>query len=172
MLPAEAYISADVLAWERRNLFAGSWMCVGRLDELSGVSARALEVGDVGVLLTFDPLRALANVCRHRGHELLPVGGASERSRLVCPYHGWGYRLDGSLRSATGMEPVPTSDATTASSSCRPVRGRAGSSSTRPAPRRRSTGYIGAMADLLAPYRCDSCGSAPVTTTRSRRTGR
>ncbi len=32
MLPGPAYTSEDVLAWERRNLFAGSWTCVGRTD--------------------------------------------------------------------------------------------------------------------------------------------
>ena len=34
MLPAEAYTSDEVLAWERRHLFAGTWTCLGRLDEL------------------------------------------------------------------------------------------------------------------------------------------
>ena len=34
MLPATAYTSPDVLAWERRHLFAGGWTCLGRLDEL------------------------------------------------------------------------------------------------------------------------------------------
>ena len=32
MLPAVAYTSDDVFAWERRHLFAGSWTCVGRVD--------------------------------------------------------------------------------------------------------------------------------------------
>jgi Rieske 2Fe-2S family protein len=30
MLPAAAYTSARVLAWQRRHLFAGGWTCVGR----------------------------------------------------------------------------------------------------------------------------------------------
>ena len=29
-LPAEAYASAEVFAWEQRHLFEGSWMCIGR----------------------------------------------------------------------------------------------------------------------------------------------
>ncbi|MGH9243328.1 MAG: aromatic ring-hydroxylating oxygenase subunit alpha [Acidimicrobiales bacterium] len=105
MLPAAAYTSAEVLAWERRHVFAGSWTCVGRVEELAadGATYRAVEVGDVGVVVTTagdGTVRALANVCRHRGHELLPVGGAAERRTIVCPYHGWTYRLDGELRSA------------------------------------------------------------------------
>jgi Rieske 2Fe-2S family protein len=59
-------------------------------------------VGDVGVLLTFegDTVRALANTCRHRAHELLPDGVSSGRPALVCPYHGWSYDLAGRLLAA------------------------------------------------------------------------
>ncbi len=54
MLPGVAYTSADVIAWERRHLFAGSWACLGRADEVLGDAdtQRALVVGDVPVLLT------------------------------------------------------------------------------------------------------------------------
>ena len=34
MLPAAAYTSPEVLAWERRHLYAGSWTCLGRLGDL------------------------------------------------------------------------------------------------------------------------------------------
>src|SRR4051794_17343571 len=33
MMPAEAYTSDEVFAWEQRNLFAGTYTCVGREDE-------------------------------------------------------------------------------------------------------------------------------------------
>jgi Rieske 2Fe-2S family protein len=36
MLPASAYTSADVFAWEQRHLFAGSWSCLGRVDVVRG----------------------------------------------------------------------------------------------------------------------------------------
>src|SRR6266511_4040819 len=106
MLPAAAYTSDEVYAWELRHMFAGGWTCVGRADELTAgpVTHRALAVGDIGVLLTFSDgaLWAFANVCRHRGHELLPLGGAAQRRAVACPYHGWGYRLDGTLLSSPG----------------------------------------------------------------------
>jgi hypothetical protein len=34
MLPAAAYTSPEVFAWERRHLFAGTWTCLGREQEL------------------------------------------------------------------------------------------------------------------------------------------
>lgn len=110
MLPAQAYTDPAVLAWERRRLFADAWTCVGRAGELGeGCTQRAVTVGDVGVLLTFTPdgaVRAFANVCRHRAHEILPDGASNGRPSAVCPYHGWAFRLDGSLATAPGMGPV------------------------------------------------------------------
>ena len=40
MMPAEAYTSPEVLAWERRHLFAGSWTCLGRVDDLFPATGR------------------------------------------------------------------------------------------------------------------------------------
>jgi Rieske 2Fe-2S family protein len=123
LLPRDAYVSDDVLEWERRYLF-DDWMCVGRSSDVPATGLRAESVGGYGVLLVRDKdgeLRAFENVCRHRGHELLPCGGSSESTRaIVCPYHAWSYRHDGSLigapnfknidehydRSALGLAPV------------------------------------------------------------------
>jgi Rieske 2Fe-2S family protein len=41
MLPAAAYTSEEVLAWEQRHLYAGSWTCLGRLEELLPDDPRA-----------------------------------------------------------------------------------------------------------------------------------
>ena len=107
MLPALAYTSPEVLAWELRQVFAGTWTCVGRLDELlpAGTTQVAVAVGDVGVLLTRDDerVRMFANTCRHRGHELLAPGASSERQSVICPYHAWTYDLAGRVVAARGF---------------------------------------------------------------------
>ena len=113
MLPQAAYTDPAVLAWERRNFFAATWTCLGRVEELAaGTTYRATVVGDVGVVLTFgDHPRAFANTCRHRGHELLSQGDSSEKRAVVCPYHGWSYELDGAVKAAPRMgdtfDPTP-----------------------------------------------------------------
>ena len=115
MLPAEAYTSDDVLAWERRHFFAASWVCVGREDAVlpTGRTQTAQLVGDVSVLLARDPsgaVAAFANTCRHRGHELLPDGGTSGKRAVVCPYHAWSYDLAGCLIAAPGFREVESFD--------------------------------------------------------------
>jgi Rieske 2Fe-2S family protein len=103
-LPADAYLSPDVLAWEKENLWRSMWTCVGRLDELLAPGQlRAIDIGGEGVLLSRESdgsLRAFSNVCRHRGHELAPIGDAFDARQIRCPYHSWSYRFDGSLRTA------------------------------------------------------------------------
>jgi Rieske 2Fe-2S family protein len=41
MLPAAAYTSPSVLAWEQRHLFAGTWTCVGRESVFRARSGRS-----------------------------------------------------------------------------------------------------------------------------------
>ena len=107
MLPREAYVDPKVFEWEQRNIFSG-WHCVGHASDLDGVGAqRAVDYGANGVLLVRGDdgvVRAFANVCRHRGHELLACGASTKRRGIVCPYHAWSFKLNGTLRNAPGFD--------------------------------------------------------------------
>ena len=113
-LPAEAYLSQDVLDWERRNIFDAAWVCVGRSGLVAEPgSQRAVEIGAESVVLARGEdgvLRGFYNSCRHRGHELLAAGECRKRGTIACPYHSWAYNLDGSLRQATRFSDVPGFD--------------------------------------------------------------
>lgn len=98
-----AYADAGIFAFERRAIFERAWSCVGREEELdlpgrwirtdvAGEPVRVVRGADLG-------LRAFLDVCRHRG---APLGTApcGRDARLVCPYHGWTYGLDGRLLDA------------------------------------------------------------------------
>ncbi|MEO5723592.1 MAG: aromatic ring-hydroxylating dioxygenase subunit alpha [Ilumatobacteraceae bacterium] len=70
----------------------------------------AVNVGGSGVLITRDAegtLAAFANICRHRGHELLACGATTVRGVVQCPYHAWTYGLGGALRIAPHCGDVP-----------------------------------------------------------------
>ncbi len=113
-LPADSYLSREVFDWEMDNIFRSTWVCVGRSDELVGPGQiRAVEVGGEGVLLARDRegiLTAFSNVCRHRGHELAPIGDAIDARLIRCPYHSWSYRFNGELRAAPTFTQTPGFD--------------------------------------------------------------
>ena len=99
------YLRDDVFARDM-NLLLGRWTCVGHVSELVetgdwitaelGVESAIVVRGEDGVL------RALANVCRHRGSRIC-VEARGSATTLVCPYHAWSYHLDGRLRAAREM---------------------------------------------------------------------
>ena len=104
-LPPVCYTDADVLEAEMSGLLRWSWLGVARADEWREPGDyRALDLAGTPVILIRDEdrrLRAFTNTCRHRGTRLL--GGSGNTARIRCPFHGWTYGLDGSLRGATRM---------------------------------------------------------------------
>lgn len=55
--------------------------------------------------------RVFRNACRHRGMAVVEGAGCSHA--LVCRYHGWTYRLDGSLAHVPHAEAFPDLNAST-----------------------------------------------------------
>src|SRR5712691_11802887 len=108
MLPRAAYVDPAVFAWENKHFFGSGWTCLGFSSQLAGGGdQRAERVGAGSVLLVRGDdglLRAFANTCRHRGHELLACGAGAQRNTIICPYHSWTYALSGSLRFASGFK--------------------------------------------------------------------
>jgi len=91
---------ADVFAAERERIFARPWMAVDHATRIDG-DGRFFRVDAAArsMVVTRDRnggLHALRNVCIHAGY---PVCDAEEGSveRLICPYHGWEFALDGEL---------------------------------------------------------------------------
>jgi Rieske 2Fe-2S family protein len=53
---------------------------------------------------------AFVNACRHRGARLCSASDAIEGNRIVCPYHAWTYRLDGTVFGIPRQETFPGID--------------------------------------------------------------
>lgn len=100
-LPAIAYTSPEVHALEQRTLFARSWVCVGHEADVAMPGAWVRAPFDRLIVIRGEDLelRALHDVCRHRGATLLD-GDSGRIARFSCPYHGWSYDLAGRLRDA------------------------------------------------------------------------
>ena len=100
--PADWYTRGDVHDLEQRAVFARRWVFACRTDEVAEpgrwVAGRYGALPFVVVRGADGVLRAFHNSCRHRGSEV--VVGAGCGDQLVCRYHGWRYRLDGSGKGA------------------------------------------------------------------------
>ena len=105
MLPRECYTSPEFFEFEREAVFARSWLCVGRAEEI-------LHAGDfLAVTVAGEPLivvrgrdgeiRAMSAVCRHRGQVITCTSGSTRSFR--CPLHFWSYDLNGRLIGAPRM---------------------------------------------------------------------
>src|SRR5262249_55045260 len=95
------YTDPAIFEVELDRVFLSSWLYAGHasriptrgdyfLYEIAGESI-VLVRGDEG------RVHALVNVCRHRGSRICSDPSGHVQS-LVCPYHQWVYRLDGTLQ--------------------------------------------------------------------------
>jgi len=105
-LPAEAYFEQSWLDKEKRNIFGNSWLFVGLESELPESGCYKTVVAGFDELIVVrdkeGELKAFHNTCRHRGARL--VSGEGQCSSFVCPYHKWGFGLDGTLRGVPQLE--------------------------------------------------------------------
>ena len=101
-IPALNYVDAGIREREIERLFRPLPLIVGHASELPPGHVLAHDDYGVPILLSRDRdglFRAFFNVCRHRGMRLIESSDdAQAKASIVCPYHGWTYRLDGPLR--------------------------------------------------------------------------
>jgi choline monooxygenase len=113
-LPARWYTDPALLALERERIFARTWQPAGHAAHVARPGTfLACDVAGEPVLITRaqdGQLRAMSNVCRHRGSELCSGHGTANVIR--CPYHAWTYTLDGALHGAPEFDGVANWDRT------------------------------------------------------------
>ena len=108
LLPPWTYCNAEFYELEKTFIFKRNWLLAGHVS----------DIPNVGDYLTFDAVgeRALIvrkedhsiagyhNVCRHRGAKIIEAARGNCPRALVCPFHGWSYHLDGSVRHIPKVE--------------------------------------------------------------------
>lgn len=122
-IPAAWYTDPRVFELERHTVFTRSWQIAGRADETrqpGDYVACELSSGEPILIVRGDDhtLRGFYNVCRHHAAAVV-ADGAGRTRQFRCPYHGWTYALDGTLkgtpdfagvcdfeRSTNGLVPV------------------------------------------------------------------
>lgn len=104
-LPPWCYTSQEFYRREIERIFRPSWNFLARADEIANPGDyMVIELCGESIILVRGrdgKARAFANICRHRGARLLEGQGSCKV--ITCPYHGWGYGLDGKLTGVPGM---------------------------------------------------------------------
>ena len=121
-IPSPWYFDEQIAELENADVFGKTWQAVGRADQVQkpGQFLTADIAGDPVVVVRGEDsqLRAFYNVCRHHAAAVVTEAqGCAKQFR--CPYHGWTYGIDGTLkgmvefdgvcdfeRSANGLVPV------------------------------------------------------------------
>jgi Rieske 2Fe-2S family protein len=106
-LPGEYFTSTEIHDRETANIFEKQWICVGRASAIPNAGDFFLHEMDGESLIIVrnesGQVNCFYNVCRHRGTRIQEAACGRIKKRLHCPYHAWGYDLDGKLKSAPNM---------------------------------------------------------------------
>jgi phenylpropionate dioxygenase-like ring-hydroxylating dioxygenase large terminal subunit len=100
------YSDPEIFRRDLDRMVLRHWLCAGHVSSVPNVGDFfLLEVAnESAIVIRGDDgeLRALVNVCRHRGSRVCRERSGNTRV-LICPYHAWTYGIDGKLRAARHM---------------------------------------------------------------------
>ena len=99
----DVYIDEELFELEMERLWRSAWVYVGHDSQVPAAGDYyATEIAGQPLLMTRSregELRVLYNRCAHRGAKVVSAVSGNCGGILRCPYHGWTYRLDGTLRT-------------------------------------------------------------------------
>ena len=104
--PKEAYTLRDFAALEAQRVWPRTWQVACREKEICKagdyVTYNVLDESIIVVRTVDDQIKAFHNVCQHRGRRL--AEGCGHTNAFMCRYHGWTWKLDGSLAKVLARE--------------------------------------------------------------------
>ncbi len=107
-LARDFYTDPSIFEHDLACMLLRHWFCAGHASSIPRPGDYlVVELGAEAVIVVRTQqgdIRALLNVCRHRGSRLTQGrSGRASGGRLTCPYHAWTYDLDGHLLAAREM---------------------------------------------------------------------
>jgi phenylpropionate dioxygenase-like ring-hydroxylating dioxygenase large terminal subunit len=102
---SEVYTDETVFALEIERIWNRAWLYVGHQSQVKSAGDYiTTSLGLTPVIMVRDSngtdIHVLVNRCGHRGARVCEARhGKTKNGLLRCPYHGWVFRSDGSLRS-------------------------------------------------------------------------
>ena len=97
----DRYLSRDFFSLEIDKLWKRVWQMACREDDISAVGDHLVyEIAGLSFIVVrtaADQIRAFYNSCLHRGRLLREAGG-QRAAEFRCPFHGFAWNLDGTLK--------------------------------------------------------------------------
>ena len=111
-IPTYKYVSQDYYDREIEMVWKRTWQWACRLEQIPEVGDTYIyDIVNQSILIVRtapDQVKAYHNVCLHRGRRLRDFNGRTDELR--CPYHGFCWKLDGSLKSIPARWDFPHID--------------------------------------------------------------
>ncbi len=103
-LPFGVYSDPKIHDLEMTHIFCNEWVFIVSKQELykpGDYFAFSMAGESIAIIHGHDgAMRALSNLCRHRGTPLLDNGFGTVDKNIICPYHAWTYSTGGDLKAA------------------------------------------------------------------------
>ncbi|HAC33432.1 MAG TPA: hypothetical protein DCF45_02820 [Gammaproteobacteria bacterium] len=122
-ISVEPYVSEEFFEQEKAHIFRKAWIQVCREDHLpdpGDYMVIPMEVWNSEIIVVRgkdSQVRAFHNICRHRGMKVIRREMDESMNFqcgnghvMICPFHGWTYNNDGTLRPLMGEEYFPDID--------------------------------------------------------------
>lgn len=112
-IPLDGLFSEEMFRREMDGIFRKSWIPVCHsyhVPDPGDYYTRHIPGLNANVLIVRgrdNVIRAFHNVCRHRGSKLKCDRSGNSRQGIACPYHGWTFNTDGSLRGVPDGDQFP-----------------------------------------------------------------
>jgi Rieske 2Fe-2S family protein len=98
-LPGAFFSDERVYAADLEHIFARHWLFVASEPEIPEAGDyRTYQIGPYPIFILRQDdgsIAAFHNTCRHRGSRILQQDAGVVGSKIVCPYHRWGYDTAG-----------------------------------------------------------------------------
>ncbi len=99
----DVYLSPELFDLEMERLWHRAWIYVGHDSQVPKTGDyHTAEIAGQPLVMIRGPdgeVRVLYNRCAHKGAKIVSAASGNCPGVLRCPYHGWTYRLDGTLRT-------------------------------------------------------------------------
>ena len=107
LISRRIFFDPDIYRAELENVFAKCWLYLAHESQIPHPGDYTTNyMGEDPVLIwrgMDGEVRAFLNSCRHRGMRVCRTDAGNAR-QFACPFHGWTYGADGSLKTVPSLE--------------------------------------------------------------------